>query len=142
MTLDWSKKSNLAKLPHKQQVQLAIYAAELVVDLVDAEHRPGALQCIKVAKKWLRGEATTEESVAVTNNYSCSFGHNIWANWAAVWAGSVYYGDSRAVTNTIGNIIRATEASTIPEETIDKIYTHYDNLLNIDKYVEEAFLTD
>jgi len=142
---------DLERLPHKQQVQVAIYAAELVTDLVEAQFRPLADKCIEVTKKWLKGEASTEEcrEIAKTSESAAwALDRAFQASWAsgaaeaaawAIWTAKT----ARAGTGAAGwaeNAVNYTVRATNKQETIDKIYIYYDNLLNIDKYAEEAFL--
>jgi len=138
---------DLAKLPHKQQVQVAVYAAELVADLVQTEHRPLFDKAIKTVKAWLKGEASAEEcgematAVAAIDTRYNTQSHNTrppdvavrTADWAA-------YAVACGGHNGLNAVHWAILASPNTKETKDKIYTYYDNLLNVDKYVEEAFL--
>jgi len=122
---------DLAKLTHKQQVQVAIYAAELVTDLVEAEHRPLADKCIEVAKKWLRGEATAEEYEELARvNWETETDETdvVWVAEAVVWAIGAS-GAAGAATFTAEAVESAIEASPDKQEAIDKIYAFYDNLL-------------
>jgi len=139
---------NLVKLPHRQVVQVAIYAAELVIDLISAEHKPLADKCIEVAKKWLKGEATAEECEKLADKMwfdikvgdippAMSIRPVAYAAWSA-W-GDKHLTDDYGYYARMG-VRSAIGASSNPEETAAKINTYFDNLLNIDKYVEEAFL--
>jgi len=127
---------NMRRLSHKQQVQVAIYAAELVVDLVEAEHKHLAELAIKTTKRWLKGEASAEECGEVSDEISADCESHAVRTFD--WLADAASRENSEVARTA--ISYAIIASPNTKETKDKIYTYYDNLLNVDKYVEEAFL--
>ena len=133
---------DIDKLTDRQRVQVAVYAAELVADLVEAKYRPLVDECIETTKKWLKYEDETTAEECRHLSYAIDFDgsyvkiKNI--AWAAGWAAwTVYHNNSYNTAETLGHAINA---SPNQQETIDKIYIYYDNLLNVDKHIEEAFL--
>jgi len=135
-------KEKLEKLPRKQQVQVAVYAAELVIPVTPIAVKSAAEMCIEVAKRWLKSEATAEECIQVGDYAAeeCEGSHlpnwTVWIAANAVWMAANHVDAS--VYWAIHWLLEVPNS----EEIIKKVSAFCDNLLNMDNHIEEVFLTD
>jgi len=123
MTKQLTKK-DLERLPHKQLVQLVIHAEELIIDAVSSKYKLMTEECLKVTKRWLRGEATKEEC------YSASLIYKDGVNVCVSLSGVTAWGIHSSIHCAYNAIHRVIEAHPDKQETTNKILTYYDNLLN------------
>jgi len=123
MTKQLTKK-DLERLPHKQLVQLVIHAEELIIDAVPSKYKLMTEECLKVTKRWLRGEATKEEC------YSASLIYKDGVNVCVSLSGVTAWGIHSSIHCAYNAIHRVIEAHPDKQETTNKILTYYDNLLN------------
>ena len=111
-------KSLLLKLPHKLQVSFALYCAKDVYPLVREEDRVVVKACINTVELWLKGKATAEECVAVTNiaytAHAAAYAINTaytasYATYAAYAAYYSAYAAAKVAANTIIDSDKAAE---------------------------------
>jgi hypothetical protein len=137
---------DLNKLPHRYQVMFAVFCAEQVVGLVKEQYRETCLKTIDTAKKWLRGEVSTEECIAAgdyaaARTAGCATGYAgaaASAAYAAAYASGT--GGAYAAAYAANAAGDAAYADNNENKVVKEQWNYYHELLNLDSTLEKILV--
>lgn len=135
-------RQDLGKLSHAYQVRFALFCAYQVKP--HWEKIPECVKAIEITEKWLVGEATAEEcrvaalAAAATANIDTTYNTAYDAAYDAAHAAYVAYAAAQAASAATYATYAAYAASKNRQKLIDEQWDFYNDLLNIDKRLEDA----
>ena len=134
-------REELSVLSHPYQVRFAIFCARQVIHLVKEKDRAICEEAILTAERWLVGEATKEEcriaaayAAYAANAYANAAANAANAANAAANAANAYANAAAYAANAANTAANAKDKQIL----IDAQWEVYEDLLNIDKHLEDA----
>jgi hypothetical protein len=127
---------DLELLPHKFQVDFAIFCARQVEHLWDKY--PACVRAIELAELFLEGKATSEECGVAAN--AAAYAAAAAAAYAANAAAAAAYAATHAAYAAYATHAAYAAAYAASKELIPAQWEYYNNLLHFDSIAEEILL--
>ena len=147
-------RQDLDALSHAYQVRFACFCARQVLHLVREKDREVCENAVITAEKWLIGEATSEEcslAANAANAAHAAYAAHATANTAAhaayaaaaaaahaAYAANAANAAAAAAATVVAHAANAAAALKDKQKLIDEQWDFYNDLLNVDKHLEDA----